>query len=231
MTSILIIEFDPVIGRMLRNSFESEGFQVIRFRDGRDGLEYALNNHVDLIVLNLMVPRIDGWRVLKKLRQENRSTPVIILSVQDEEEVKIRAFNEGCDDFVTIPFSLRELFGRTRAILRRTGSEKDAPRLLKSGGFVLDLRTQQAVLEGREINLTKSEFMILALLIRNEGKIIPRYRILDEIWGEEVDITTRTVDMHIHRLRSKCPAIGNCIVTVYQKGYKWEDSKNNNSER
>ncbi|MDP8237602.1 MAG: response regulator transcription factor [Candidatus Hatepunaea meridiana] len=222
MTSILIIEFDPVIGRMLQDGFESEGFQIIRFRDGQNGLEYALHNHIDLIVLNLMVPGVDGWHILRKLRQEARTTPVIILSAQDAEREKIRAFNEGCDDFVAIPFSLHELFGRAKAILRRVGSDQNAPRLLKSGGFTLDLQTQQAVLEGSEINLTKSEFMILALLIRSEGEVVRRYRILDEIWGEEVDVTTRTVDMHIHRIRSKWQAIGKCIITVYQKGYKWE---------
>jgi len=231
MTSILIIEFDPVIGRMLQDGFESEGFQIIRFRDGQNGLEYALHNHIDLIVLNLMVPGVDGWYILRKLRQEARTTPVIILSAQDEARVKIRAFNEGCDDFVTIPFSLRELFGRARAILRRTGSDKDTPKLLESGGLVLDLRTQQAVLDGMEVNLTKSEFLILALLIRSEGKVVRRYRILDEIWGEEVEVTTRTVDMHIHRIRSKWQAIGKCIITIYQKGYKWQQPTINTPAR
>ncbi|MDP8206935.1 MAG: response regulator transcription factor [Candidatus Electryonea clarkiae] len=218
-TSILIIEFDPVIGRTLQNGFESEGYRVILFRDGRSGLEFALNNHLDLMVLNLMIPGINGWQVLRKLRQKAQSIPVIAISVQDREEVKVRAFNEGCDDFLTIPFSLR-VSCRTRAILLRTCPEKHVPNLLKSGGLVLDCLSGQADWNGKEINLTRIEFMILTLLVRGEGRVVLRYQIMDEIWGEETDVTTRTVDMHIHRIRTKLPDLGKRIETVYQRGYK-----------
>ena len=224
MVSILIIEFDPIIGKILRDGFESDGFDVFWFRNGRNGWNYALDNQPDLILLNLMIPGIQGINILRTLRRDNQLTPVVILSVDDDERTKLKAFEAGCDDFLTIPFSLGELFGRAKAILRRTSPSLKAQKLI-SGNLILNTSSHVATLDGKELQLTRCEFKILSALIVNEGKVVPRYKLLDEIWGEETDVTTRTIDMHISRIRSKYPEIGNCIMTVFQSGYKWETAR------
>lgn len=218
--SILIIEFDPVVGRLLQDSLEREGFRIVWSRDGRSGLEHALNGHTDLILLNLMIPGIDGWKILKKFQKIELSVPVIALCVQDDETIKVKALNEGCDDFITIPFSLSELHSRTRAILRRTCKFRKTPSVLRYGSLVLEQRSEKVMLEEKEIKLTKIEYKILTLLVGNAGKVVHRFQIIDEIWGEETDITTRAVDMHIHRIRSKHNELEKRIETIYQRGYR-----------
>jgi len=221
MTHILIIEFDSIIGALLRDRFQTEGFRVTWFRYGKGGYEYAIDNQVDLIILNLMVPIMSGWRILENVRKR-KDIPIILLSVENEEKIKIKAFDLGCDDFIAIPFSFRELLGRVKAVLRRSGNPTDSQTQLESGGLRLNISTQTAWWEDHELKLSRLEIEILALLVKNEGQPVHRHKLLDEVWGEDTDVTTRAVDMHIQRLRSKWSFLKKRIHTDYQKGYRWK---------
>ncbi len=223
MPRILIVDDEPEMIRGLVDNLQFEGYQTITAGDGERGLALALSEAPDLIVLDLMMPGMSGWDVCRTLRQKALDIPVIMLTARGEEVDQIRGLEMGADDYVTKPFSLRELLARIRAVLRRPGPRQKFE-VFALGEFRLHLRTRQAFKAGREVGLTRKEFELLRYLVEHRGEILTRDRLLNEVWGYEQFPTTRTVDTHILRLRQKFetdPERPAYIVTVHGQGYRF----------
>jgi len=223
MPRILIVDDEPEMVRGLEDNFRFEGYQTLAARTGKEGLALALSEVPDLILLDIMMPEMSGWDVLRALRQKGLDVPVIMLSARGEEVDRILGLELGADDYVTKPFSLRELLARVRAVLRRPG-----PRLkfeeFAFGDVRIRLRGRQVFKAGLEVRLTRKEFDLLRHLVEHRGEVVTRDRLLDEVWGYEQFPTTRTVDTHILRLRQKFekdPEHPAWILTVHGQGYKF----------
>jgi DNA-binding response OmpR family regulator len=223
MAHLLIIEDDPELGPRLQYNFELEGYHVSLAPDGRSGLRAALDGDADLIVLDLMLPVFDGMHILRQIRACDIETPVIILTAKGAENDRLEGFRAGCDDYVAKPFSLMELISRVRAVLRRNGY-RDKPSVVNSHGLVVDPAARSASLNGQCLPLAPKEFDLLYVLVSHPHQALSRSFLLDEIWGESCDVTTRTVDNHVAALRKKIendPDAPSRIITVYKVGYRW----------
>jgi DNA-binding response OmpR family regulator len=227
MARILIIEDEPDMARGLEDNLKFEGHEVHIEADGSSGLNYALSNSVDLILLDLMLPKMPGYEVCKTLRAKGNNTPIIMLTAKGQEIDKVLGLELGADDYVTKPFSLRELLARLHAFLRRHGASTAPPTdTYAFGEVVLDFKHYRATNAGEEIELTPKEFEILRYLIAHRGQTVPRAELLDKVWGIEDYPTTRTVDNHILKLRKKIekdPGNPDFIITVHGLGYKFID--------
>jgi DNA-binding response OmpR family regulator len=225
MAKILIIEDEPDMARGLEDNLAFEGYDVHIESDGTAGLSYALSNPVDLILLDLMLPKMPGYDVCKNLRAKGNNTPIIMLTAKGQEIDKVLGLELGADDYVTKPFSLRELLARIHALLRRQGHPTDQPsETYAFGEMVLDFKHYRATKGAAEIELTPKEFEILRHLIANRGKTVSRAELLDKVWGLDEYPTTRTVDNHILKLRKKIerdPANPDFIATIHGIGYKF----------
>jgi DNA-binding response OmpR family regulator len=201
---ILIVEDEPGILVSLKDEFESQGYVVYEAEDGEKGLELARGEKPDLIILDIMLPILDGYEVCKKLRMERDTTPIIMLTVKDKEVDKVLGLELGADDYVTKPFSLRELTARVKAVFRRTEERvKDLTRF-GFGNIELDFEKYEAKKAGQKLDLTTLEFHMLKFFIQNKGKVLSRDDFLDRIWGEDnVSVSFRTVDSHIANIRKK----------------------------
>lgn len=228
---ILIVEDNPDLAFGLRNNLEIEGYETLHAEDGVKGLEAARAEQPDLIILDLMMPGLDGYRVLRALREEGSETPVLILSARGEEADKVRGFRHGADDYVTKPFSLLELLARVEALLRRarTGrsgaaSEEAAEgERIRFGRVTVDEGRQEVTVAGERVQLTHREFALLMALIRRNGAVATRYELLREVWGHRNEVNSRTVDTHIGELRRKLEqdaAHPAHILTVRKTGYR-----------
>lgn len=223
---ILVVDDEPHIVELVRYNLVREGFQVSVAYDGHEALQQARSCGPDLIILDLMLPYVDGLEVCRQLRRET-AVPILVLTAKDSEHDRILGLDLGADDYVTKPFSPRELVARVRAILRRVGRERERPEdlPLSSGGLVLDPRTHEVRLHGRAVELTAKEFELLRVLMSHPNQVFTRDFLLERIWGYEYAGGTRTVDMHISRLREKIeddPASPTFIVTVRGVGYKFK---------
>jgi two-component system, OmpR family, alkaline phosphatase synthesis response regulator PhoP len=229
MHRILIVEDNPDLAFGLRNNLEIEGYDIIVAEDGLAGLQKARDASPDLIILDLMMPGMDGYRVLRTLREEGNDTPVLILSAKGEEADKVRGFRMGADDFVTKPFSLLELLGRVQALLRRsvqTHREQAAQDLHRFGDIVVDEEAELVTRAGEHVPLTPREFTLLMALVQKRGTVVSRQQLLRLAWGHQSAVISRTVDTHIAELRRKLerdPAAPQHIVTVHKKGYRLQD--------
>ncbi|MBC8465543.1 response regulator transcription factor [bacterium] len=224
MPHLLIIEDDPKLGPMLKSSLEYAGYRVSLASDGRAGLAAARFGDAQLIILDLMLPGLDGFTILKNLRRELYNMPIILLTARGMESDRIEGFRLGCDDYVTKPFSLNELIARVRAVLRRSGY-KVKPAAVHSGGLIIDPETRQAQYEDRPLTISGLEFDLLYTLASHPGQALSRNFLLDEVWGEETDVTNRVVDARVLALRRKIeenPDEPKRIVTVYKVGYRWQ---------
>lgn len=225
---ILLIEDNANLAFGLCRSLEAEGFDVEVEGDGLAGLDRATTSTPDLVVLDLMLPGIDGYTVLKKLRDAGNRVPVLILTARGEETDKISGFRLGADDYVTKPFSLSELIARVQAILRRANSPGKAPGALKPekfGTVTLDPASRSVTRSGAAVALTPKEFDLLLTLIRRNGAVASRLELLKEVWGHQAEVLTRTVDIHIAELRRKLeddPSDPKHILTVWKAGYRLE---------
>lgn len=224
---ILIVEDEPGILVSLRDEFESEGYVVCTAESGDKALEMAKEQNPDLIILDIMLPILDGYEVCKRLRMEGDTTPVIMLTVKDKEVDKVLGLELGADDYVTKPFSLRELTARAKAIFRRAEEKaKDLARY-SFGKIDLDFKRYEATKKGKKIELTPLEFRMLKLLIKNKGRVISRDDFLDHIWGKEnVSVSFRTVDSHIANIRKKIeddPSNPKHILSLRSVGYKFSE--------
>jgi len=224
MKKILIIEDDPGIQLSLKDEFESEGFEVNVADNGLTGLEMIKQNPPDLIILDLMLPFLNGYQVCKKLRQEGNAVPIIMLTVKDQEVDKVLGLELGADDYVTKPFSLRELLARVNALLRRSSENISESSVFSIGETKFDLKKYEAIKNGKPIEYTTLEFNILKLLFERKGQALFRIEFLNYVWGENNTLVTeRTIDSHIANIRKKLeddPADPRYIVSVRGVGYK-----------
>jgi len=222
---ILIIEDDPGISLGLKDEFESEGYDVWAAEDGEKGLEAAKTQKPDLIVLDIMLPVLDGYEVCKRLRMEGNRTPIIMLTVRDKEIDKILGLELGADDYVTKPFSLRELVARAKAIFRRGEARFEDLGTYSFGQINLDFKKYEATKEGKNLELTPIEFHLMKLMIQRKGEVLTRNDFLDGVWGEDnLAVSDRTVDSHIANIRKKVendPAHPKHIISVRGVGYKF----------
>ena len=228
---ILVIEDNPDLAYGLRNNLEIEGYEVEVAKDGTRGLSRArATPNPDLVVLDLMLPGMDGFRVLRALREEGHGMPVLILTARGEEADKVRGLRLGADDYVTKPFGVLELLARIEALLRRVLAPKKnggppPPPFEKFGEIEILTPSRTVLREGAPVSLTPKEYDLLLALIRRDGACITRTELLTEVWGYSAEVMSRTVDTHVAELRRKLetdPAVPRHILTVRKAGYRLE---------
>jgi DNA-binding response OmpR family regulator len=223
MPRVLVVDDEPEMVRGLEDNLRFEGYQTLAAPDGESGLARALSETPDLILLDVMMPHLSGWEVLRTLRQRGVDIPVIMLTARGEEMDRVLGLELGADDYISKPFSLRELLARVRAVLRRPGPRQKFEEA-EFGEVRVHLRARQVFRAGREVRLTRKEFDLLRYLVEHRGEVLTRDRLLEEVWGYDRFPTTRTVDTHILRLRQKFepdPEAPVYILTVHGQGYRF----------
>lgn len=227
LQQILIVEDDADIAESLRYNFEREGFRTMIAESGEKGLRLALNenNTPALIILDLMLPGMSGMELCRRLRRESptEKTPIIMLTAKTAETNKIAGLDIGADDYIVKPFSVKEVVARVRAVLRRV--EKDTIELFEDEDLAIDFADMRVTCSGDEVKLTRKEFALLTHLIKNAGRVATRQQLLDNVWGYSYFGDTRTLDVHIRRLRQKLGDCGGSIETVVGIGYRFTKSK------
>jgi DNA-binding response OmpR family regulator len=228
MTMILAVEDDPAILRGLSDNLRFEGYEVITASDGETGYNLQRERKPDLIVLDLMLPRMSGFEFCRKLRGEGIQTPILMLTARSEEPDRVLGLDLGADDYVTKPFSVRELMARVRALLRRSQPGKDGtdalPDEVRFGGVEIDFRKYEARRNGSPVEMTRKEFATLRFLASRAGEVVTRDDLLNEVWGYESYPSSRTVDNHVAGLRAKLERDSSQpehIKTVHGVGYKF----------
>jgi DNA-binding response OmpR family regulator len=224
MSLILAIEDDPAILRGLADNLRFESYQVLTAADGESGFALIHEKRPDLIILDLMLPKLSGYEICRKVRAEGIRTPILMLTARGEEADRVLGLDLGADDYVSKPFSIRELLARIRAILRRAEPAKSMPDELRFGEILVDFLAYEAYRGGQRLEMTRKEFQILRLMASREGEVVTRDELLNEVWGYENYPTTRTVDNHIAGLRAKIevdPADPRLLRTVHGVGYKF----------
>lgn len=220
---ILIVEDDSDILHLLAYNIEAAGFDVVTAMDGNTALEMVRRHPPDLVVLDLMIPGIDGFEVCKELKRgaETRGIPVIMLTARGEEVDRIVGLELGADDYVVKPFSPRELILRIRAILRRSATDATEERIWRSEGLSVDFEGHKLTVDGAETPLTATEFKLLAEFVRTPGKVLTRDQLLDRVWAYQFEGYARTVDTHVRRLRRKLGPHADRVETVRGVGYRF----------
>jgi DNA-binding response OmpR family regulator len=222
--AILIIEDDPAMLRGLKDNFVFKGYRVRTASDGESGLSAALNTNPDLILLDIMLPAINGFEICRLVRAEGFDVPIIMLTAKGQESDIILGLNLGADDYVTKPFNIHELLARVNAFLRR--KRKEEIRQFKFGGLVLNLDSRQLLRGGKQIELTPKEFGLLALFLKRSGCALTREEILKQVWGYDILVTNRSVDRCVTTLRNKIERNAQnpvFIKTIRDVGYRFEN--------
>lgn len=222
---VMIVEDDDTIALGLKSALEHAGYEAVHFDRGETALEWAKEHTPDVALLDVMLPGIDGLEVLRQLKERHSELPVILLTARGEEEDRVIGLESGADDYVSKPFSVRELIARVRARLRTTDSTRAAPRVVRVGEVELDLRRRILREDGEEKRLTTHEAGVLAYLIENQGRNVTREELLENVWGYSPHMQTRTVDNQILKLRKKVepiPSDPRFILTVHGVGYRFE---------
>jgi two-component system alkaline phosphatase synthesis response regulator PhoP len=226
MATILVVDDEPQILRLLRDHLEAAGFSVLEAADGRGAVRVAGTEHPDLIVLDLGLPGLDGLDVTRSLRKDN-PVPIIMLTARSDESDKLVGLELGADDYITKPFSPKELVARIRAVLRRVETAAAGPKVLRVGDDVeLDLPRMEARVSGRRVELTPTEFQLLAALAREPGRVFTRAQLLDAVHGVAFESYERAIDAHVKNIRRKLepePGAPRYLQTVYGVGYKFAD--------
>ena len=222
---ILVVDDEPDLLELVRFQLTQAGFEVETARDGRQGLEAIRRRRPSLVVLDWMLPDLSGPDVCRQVRAdpELRDLPILMLTAKAEEVDRVVGFELGADDYVTKPFSPRELALRVRAILRRSTGEPSRSERLERGAIALDIERHRCSVGDAEIALTAKEFRLLEALMSRPGRVLSRQRLLDEVWGSDITVTERTIDTHLKRLREKLGAAGDQIETVRGVGYRFGD--------
>ena len=224
MVKVLIIEDEPNMVLGLKDSCEYEGYEVSVARDGKEGLQKGLTEKVDIILLDVMLPLMSGIDVCRALRTRGIETPILMLTARSQEIDKVVGLEVGADDYVTKPFSIKELLARMRAHLRRAAKQVVELESFTFGDVELNFKKYAARKGGQVLDLSAREFEILRYLIKRRGEIVTRDQLLDEVWGYDSSPITRTVDNHIARLRQKIepnPAEPQHIITIHRIGYRF----------
>ena len=225
MSHILVVDDEPKITQLVRDYLERAGFAVSVARDGPEALMRARTEHPDLVVLDLGLPGLDGLDVTRALRRDS-TVPIIMLTARDDETDKVIGLELGADDYITKPFSPRELVARVRAVLRR--HERDAnAEVLRAGDLLVDLPRQRAEVAGRPVDLTATELALLAALARHPGRVLTRSQLLDAVHGVAFETYERAIDAHVKNIRRKiepAPHAPRYVLTVYGVGYRLADA-------
>lgn len=232
MATILVVEDEQPISRVIADNLSFEGYDVLQAGDGPAGLEMALGQQVDLILLDIMLPGMNGYDVCRRLREAGRATPVIMLSARGEEVDKVLGLELGADDYITKPVGVRELMARVKAVLRRApgpleAASSSAPQILTLGDARIDFDRFEASRAGAAVHLSPKAFGVLRLLWGRQGKAVSRADILREVWGYDALPTTRTVDNHVAELRAALEresAAPGHLLTVHGVGYRLVDA-------
>jgi DNA-binding response OmpR family regulator len=222
--TILVIDDEPTLVRGLRDAFEHHGFRVLSAEDGESGLQVALSGQTDLIILDLMLPKLAGSDVCRGLRSRGVRTPILMLTARGGEPDRVAGLDIGADDYVTKPFSIVELVARARALIRRAAGEPGVAGRVQIGEAIVDFKEYVVRRAGVEHPLTKLEVELLRLLVAHPREVITRDRLLSDVWGFKGEPTTRTIDTFLLRLRQKIeadPAAPAHLVTVHGAGYKF----------
>ena len=224
MTRVLVIEDEPSYRETLAYMLGREGFEVVEAADGAEGLAAYDRSGADIVLLDLMMPGIPGTEVCRQLRQRG-PVPVIMLTARDSEIDKVVGLELGADDYVTKPFSHRELVARIRAVLRRGQDVELVPDVVEAGGVRMDVERHEVAVDGTPVKLALKEFELLEMLLRNAGRVMTRGQLIDRIWGADYVGDTKTLDVHVKRLRAKLetdPGNPEHLLTVRGLGYKFE---------
>jgi DNA-binding response OmpR family regulator len=223
METVLIIEDDPTMLRGLKDNFEFKGYKVLTASDGEKGLEAALNAKPDLILLDIMLPKINGYEICRLIREAKLRMPIIMLTAKGEESDIVLGLNLGADDYVTKPFSIKELLARAAAFLRR--AKKEVQDIHEFGSYRLDISARRLTRKGKEIELSPKEFDLLAFFVEKQGRALTRDEILNAVWGYDCIVTPRSIDRFVTTLRDKIepdPSKPIFIHTIRQIGYRFE---------
>lgn len=223
MTRILVVEDEPELALGLEDDLKLEGYEVEVARDGHMAAERALNQPFDLIILDVMLPGKDGFDVCRQVRRAGLSTPIILLTAKTQESDKVLGLELGADDYVTKPFSPRELRARVKALLRRAVGE--LPEIYRFGDVEVDSARREVRRSGKAVDVTPLEFKLLATLVRRRGRVLSRDQLLDEVWGRGTFLTDRVVDTHITNLRKKIepePSEPRYVISVRGIGYRFD---------
>jgi DNA-binding response OmpR family regulator len=224
MIKVLVVEDDPAILRGLADNFRFEGYEVFTAQDGEAGARLQRAHRPDLIVLDLMMPRLGGLDLCRQLRNEGVQTPILMLTARSDEADRVAGLDLGAADYVTKPFSVKELMARVRALVRRAQLQPDLPDTLRFGDVDVDFRRYEARRSGKLVEMTRKEFAILRFLASRVGEAVTRDELLNEVWGYESYPVSRTVDNHVALLRSKLepdPSEPSHIRTVHGVGYRF----------
>lgn len=226
-TLILVVDDEPDILNLLGYNLKKAGFKVLQAKDGPEAIELAIKKKPALVLLDIMLPDMDGTEVLKRLKSDPmaKHIPVIMLTAKGEEVDRVVGFELGAEDYITKPFSPRELVLRVKAVLKRSNERPSAPAdgVLGFGELTLDAPRHKITVAGKEVRLSATEFGLLAELLGSKGRAFSRDMLLDRVWGMDCYVTPRTVDTHIRRLRAKLKAAGRYIETVRGLGYRFKE--------
>lgn len=226
---ILAIDDNPKLIKMLRLCLERQGYEVMAAYNGSEGLRKFQDNHPDLVILDIMMPDMDGWEICRSLREMSPNVPILILSVLKEKANVVRGLALGADGFVAKPFRPGELVARIQALLRRanmTEASPDHPSFYDDGNLAIDFERQQVYLRGQPVNLSPTEFRLLACLVRNAGRVVPHKTLLTWVWGPEYADETHYVKLYVRYLRQKieeCPKRPKYVLTEWGVGYRFQE--------
>ena len=225
MARALVVEDNPDISGLIRHALERAGHTVTLVASGRDALAQARRLDPQVILLDVMLPDLDGFEVCRALRTDASTAPIpiLMLTARGEEADRVKGLELGADDYVTKPFSLRELTARVTALLRRAERPRPAARTFEYGGIHVDMDRHEVAVDGAPVQLTAKEFLLLTYLIEHRGRVLSRDVLLTDVWGYQYTGGTRTVDVHVRRLREKIPLLSRALSTVKQFGYKLDE--------
>jgi len=221
MNTILVVEDEDILREVIIDYLMEDGYQALGAADGEKALELFQGNSIDLLILDIVLPKLDGWSVCRRIR-ENSSIPIIILTARSDEDDSLLGYELGADDYLIKPYSPRVLMAKVKRFLEKYSAIVDDldENLISAGGIEMNLESRIVYIDGKTVNLTYTEFEILAYLMENKGIVITREQIINRIWGYDFYGDEKTVNSHIRNLRAKLGSKGKCIVTVIRSGYK-----------
>ncbi|WP_139024179.1 response regulator transcription factor [Desulfosporosinus sp. OT] len=223
MNKILVVEDEDILREVIIDYLTEDGYQVLEAADGEKALELFQSNLVDLVILDIVLPKLDGWSVCRRIRKSS-AIPIIILTALSDEDDSLLGYELGADDYLIKPYSPRILMAKVKRFLEKySGTIDGMP--ISSGGIVINMGSRLVYADGNIINLTHTEFEILAYLMQNKGNVITREQLIAKVWGYDFYGDEKTVNSHIRNLRAKLGSKGNCIVTVIRSGYRFEEEQ------
>ncbi len=220
---ILIVEDDESISELIQYNLRNAGYQTLSAYDGETGIELAAKDQPSLVLLDVMLPGMDGWSVCRELRKHS-DVPILFLTAKDDEFDRVLGLELGADDYITKPFSIRELVARVKAVLRRTeGKQAGNQQVVRIRDLSVNLSSHEVMVAGQTVSLTPMEYQLLSILVSNPGRVFSREQLLNQVWGDDFFGDYRTVDVHISHLREKLKTSGDMIHTVRGFGYKLKE--------